>query len=84
MVIFLLTTTRVKFHIVLMLFKTRNALARDIFLYFVDEVFCDDLPQARVELLPMFVEHHSIGVPVQLLKAESAVVLPLYLLDGIL
>ena len=53
-------------------------------LYFVDEVFRDDLPQACVELLPVLVEHHGVGIPVQLLKAQPTVVLPLNLLDGIL
>lgn len=53
-------------------------------LYFVDEVLGDDFPQARVELLPVLVEHHGVGIPVQLLKAQPAVVLPLDLLDGVL
>lgn len=52
--------------------------------YFVDKVFGDDLPQARVQLLSVFVEHHRVGVPVQFLEAQAAVVLPLNLLDGIL
>lgn len=53
-------------------------------IYFVDEVFSDNLPQARVQLLAMLVEHHGVGIPVQLLKAKPTVVLPLDLLDGIL
>ena len=36
----------------------------EMFLYFVDEMLSDDLPQACVELLPMLVEHHGVGVPV--------------------
>lgn len=44
----------------------------------------DDLPQARVELLAVLVQHHGVGVPVELLKAQAAVVLPLDLLDGVL
>lgn len=55
-----------------------------VVLYFVDEVLSDDLAQARVELLAMFVQHHGVGVPVELLEAQPAVVLPLDLLDGIL
>lgn len=55
-----------------------------VVLYFVDEVLSDDLAQARVELLAMFVQHHCVGVPVELLEAQPAVVLPLDLLDGIL
>lgn len=51
--------------------------------YFVDEVLSDNLSQACVELLPVLVEHHGVGIPVQLLKAQSTVVLPLNLLDGI-
>lgn len=47
-------------------------------------MFGHDLPQARVELLSMFVEHHCVRVPVELLKAQATVVLPLNLLDGIL
>ena len=52
--------------------------------YFVDEMLCDDLAQARVELLAVLVEHHGVGVPVQLLEAQATVVLPLDLLDGVL
>lgn len=52
-----------------MIFKKRAALETKRFLYFVDEMLGDDLPQACVELLPMLVEHHGVGVPVQLLKA---------------
>lgn len=52
--------------------------------YFVDEMLRDDFSETRVELLAMLVEHHGVGVPVQLLKAQAAVVLPLDLLDGIL
>lgn len=52
--------------------------------YFVYEVLGDNLPQTRVELLPVLVEDHGVGIPVQLLKTEAAVVLPLDLLDGIL
>ena len=44
----------------------------------------DDLAQARVELLAVLVEHHGVGVPVQLLEAQATVVLPLDLLDGVL
>ena len=52
--------------------------------YFVDEMLRHHLPQARVELLPVLVEHHGVSVPVQLLEAQSTVVLPLDLLDGVL
>ena len=52
--------------------------------YFVDEMLRHHFPQARVELLPMLVEHHGVSVPVQLLKAQPTVVLPLDLLDGVL
>lgn len=52
--------------------------------YFVDEMLSDDLPQPRVELLSMLVEDHGVGVPVELLEAQAAVVLPLDLLDGVL
>lgn len=52
--------------------------------HFVDEMFGDDLPQARVELLAVLVQHHGVGVPVELLEAQAAVVLPLDLLDGVL
>lgn len=55
-----------------------------VVLYFVDEVLGDDLTQACVELLAVFVQHHGVGVPVELLEAQPAVVLPLDLLDGIL
>lgn len=55
-----------------------------VVLYFVDEVLSDDLAQARVELLAMFVQHHCVGVPVELLEAQPAVVLPLDLLDSVL
>lgn len=44
----------------------------------------DDLPQPRVELLSVLVEDHGVGVPVELLEAQAAVVLPLDLLDGVL
>ena len=47
-------------------------------------MLCDDLAQARVELLAVLVEHHGVGVPVQLLEAQATVVLPLDLLDGVL
>lgn len=47
-------------------------------------MFGDDLPQARVQLLSVFVKDHCVGVPVQFLEAQAAVVLPLNLLDGIL
>lgn len=47
-------------------------------------MFSDNLPQASVQLLSMFVEHHCVGISVQFLKAEAAVILPLNLLDGIL
>lgn len=52
--------------------------------YFVDEMLSDDLPQPRVELLSVLVEDHGVGVPVELLEAQAAVVLPLDLLDGVL
>lgn len=39
-----------------------------IFRYFVDEMLCDDLPKACVELLSMLMEHHGVGISVQLLK----------------
>lgn len=45
------------------------ALQWDTAPYFVYEVLSDDLPQTCVELLPMFVEDHGVGIPVQLLKA---------------
>ena len=64
--------------------RERPALEREILLYFVDEMFSDDFPQACVELLSMFMEDHGVGVPVQLLKAQPTVVFPLYLLDGVL
>lgn len=67
-----------------MIFQERAEYRGDVFLYFVDEVLCDDLPQARVKLLPVLVEHHGVGIPVELLKAQPTVVLPLDLLDGIL
>ena len=67
-----------------MILQERAEYRGDAFLYFVDEVLCDDLPQARVELLPVLVEHHGVGIPVELLKAQPTVVLPLDLLDGIL
>lgn len=44
----------------------------------------DDLPQPRVELLSVLVEDHGVGVPVEFLEAQTAVVLPLDLLDGVL
>lgn len=44
----------------------------------------DDFAQSCVELLAVFVQHHGIGIPVQLLKAQTTVVLSLDLLDGIL
>ncbi len=47
-------------------------------------MFGDHLSEARVELLPMFVQHHGVGVPVELLEAQPTVVLPLDLLDGVL
>lgn len=55
-----------------------------MFLYFADEMLGDDLPQTRVELLPTLAEHHGVGVPVQLFKAQVAVVLSLDHLEGIL
>ncbi len=51
--------------------------------YFVDEMFCDHLPQACVELLSVLVQDHGVGVPVELLEAQPTVVFPLNLLDGI-
>lgn len=47
-------------------------------------MLCDDFSQSRVELLAVFVQHHGVGVPVQLLEAQAAVVLPLDLLNGVL
>ena len=52
--------------------------------YFVDEMLRHHFPQTRVELLPVLVEYHGVGVPVQLLEAQPTVVLPLDLLDGVL
>lgn len=52
--------------------------------YFVDEVLGDDLSESCVQLLAVFVKHHGVGVPVKLLEAQAAVVLPLDLLDGVL
>lgn len=43
----------------------------------------DHFSQSSVEFLTMFMQYHRICVPVQLLKAEATVVLPLYLLDCI-
>lgn len=67
--------------LLLMIFQK---MTMEMFLYFVDEMLCDNLPQACVELLSVLVEHHRVCVPVQLLKAQPTVVLPLDLLDGIL
>lgn len=52
--------------------------------YFVDEVLSDDFSQSCVQLLAVFVQHHGVGVPVQLLEAQATVVLPLDLLNGVL
>lgn len=52
--------------------------------YFVNEVLSDNLPQASVESLPVLVQNHSVGIPVELLKAEATVVFPLNFLDGTL
>jgi hypothetical protein len=42
----------------------------------------DHLSQSGIESLPVLVENHSVGVAVQLLKAESRVVLALDLLES--
>lgn len=60
------------------------SLSSSVSSYFVDEMFGNHFPQSRVELLSMFVQYHSVGVPVELLEAKPTVVLPLDLLDGIL
>lgn len=52
--------------------------------YFVDKMFSDDLPQARVQLLSVLMKYHCVSVSVKFLKAEPAVVFPLNLLDGVL
>jgi len=43
-----------------------------------------DPPQALVQFGAMLVQHHGVGIPVQLLETQSAVILPLNLLDGAL
>lgn len=53
-------------------------------LYIGDEVLCDDIPQTRVEFLSMFADHHGVGTPVKLFKAQQAIVLILNGLEGIL
>lgn len=56
---------------------------RAMILYFANEVLGDDLPQTRVEFLSMFADHHGVGTPVKLFKAQQAVVLILNGLEGI-
>lgn len=53
-------------------------------LYIADEVLGDDLPQTSVEFLSMFTDHHGVGTPVKLFKAQQAIVLILNGLEGIL
>ena len=44
----------------------------------------DDLLEAGVQLLAELVQHHGVGVAVELLEAQAAVVLLLDLLNGAL
>lgn len=52
-------------------------------LYIAGEVVGDDIPQTRVEFLPMFADHHGVGTPVKLFKAQQAIVLILNGLEGV-
>lgn len=52
--------------------------------YFIGDVHGDNLLQADVHPLAVFVQHHGVGISAELRKAQATVVLPLDLLDGIL
>ena len=45
------------------------------------EVVGDDLLQAAVQPLPVFVQDHGVGVPVKLLKRQPRIVFPLNFLN---
>ena len=50
--------------------------------YLALEMVCDDLLEPAVEALAVLVEHHGVGIPVQLLETQPRVVLPLDLLGN--
>ena len=50
--------------------------------YLALEMVCDDLLEPAIEALAVLVEHHGVGIPVQLLETQPRVVLPLDLLGN--